>query len=300
VEIQDANLVDAAASGTTVGWQLAINVAAMLVSFVALVFMANRILSWLGGFFHDTAGLVSFDLAVLAAFAVLFFVPHRTGQRDLVLWGGLAAVIAGYALLRAVASPELAWGVAVVGIGAWLPLFFAKDEPRRRGTAFWGVAFGVLLAINVAFFAGGPLPPGQSLSLQVLLGWLHWPVAFVMGVPVQDCFAVGQILGQKLVLTEFVAYADLANRLASAELGTAPALDPRSVVIVSYALCGFANIASIGIQIGGIAPLAPERRHDIARLGVKAMIGGALATFMIACVAGTFYHGVSTLGLPAR
>ena len=76
-----------------------------------------------------------------------------------------------------------------------------------------------------------------------------------------------------------------------------PSIRARTV-IVSYALCGFANIASIGIQIGGIAPLAPSRRADIARLGFKAMVGGALATFMIACVAGMFYHGVDTLGVP--
>ena len=85
---------------------------------------------------------------------------------------------------------------------------------------------------------------------------------------------------------------DLAALLASGAT-----LDPRSIVILSYALCGFANFASIAIQIGGIAPLAPSRRHDIARLGFKAMVGGALATYMIACVAGTFYTGRSMLGI---
>jgi CNT family concentrative nucleoside transporter len=101
---------------------------------------------------------------------------------------------------------------------------------------------------------------------------------------------VGKILGNKLILTEFVAYLDLSNLLAAGARGEVPLLDPRSIVIVSYALCGFANVASIGIQIGGIAPLAPSRRHDVARLGLKAMVGGALATFMIACVAGMFYR----------
>lgn len=117
-----------------------------------------------------------------------------------------------------------------------------------------------------------------------------------MGVPPQDCLAIGKLLGEKLVITEFGAYLDLSNQLGAIARGAAPPLDPRSIVIVSYALCGFANIASIGIQIGGIAPLAPSRRHDIARLGLKAMVGGALATFMIACVAGTYYAGHSVLG----
>ena len=95
-----------------------------------------------------------------------------------------------------------------------------------------------------------------------------------------------------------MAYLDLSSLLGAAARGEIPALDPRSLYIVSYALCGFANVASIGIQIGGISPLAPSRRHDIARLGFKAMVGGALATFLIACVAGTFYNGRHSLGVP--
>jgi concentrative nucleoside transporter, CNT family len=134
-----------------------------------------------------------------------------------------------------------------------------------------------------------------NLSMQLVLGWLHWPLAFIMGVPAQDCLAVAKLLGEKLVLTEFVAYLDLANLLGMASRGEAPMLDGRSIVILTYALCGFANFASIGIQIGGMSPLAPSRRQDIARLGFKSMVGGALATFMIACVAGVFYGGQSTL-----
>jgi CNT family concentrative nucleoside transporter len=142
----------------------------------------------------------------------------------------------------------------------------------------------------------GPLGPGTSLSLQLILGWLHWPVAFLMGTPVQDCLVVGRLLGEKLILTEFVAYADLGAHLQAVKQGTA-SMDPRSIVITSYALSGFANFVSIAIQIGGISPLAPSRRQEIARLGLKAMIGGAITTYIIACVAGTFYNGVSMLGL---
>ncbi len=118
-----------------------------------------------------------------------------------------------------------------------------------------------------------------------------------MGTPVKDCMVVGRLLGEKLILTEFVAYSDLAGHLAAVGRGEVPALDPRSIVIVSYALSGFSNFASIAIQIGGIAPLAPTRRGDIARLGLKAMIGGALASYMLASVAGAFYTGTSMLGI---
>jgi CNT family concentrative nucleoside transporter len=118
-----------------------------------------------------------------------------------------------------------------------------------------------------------------------------------MGTPIKDCLVVGRLLGEKLVLTEFVAYADLAGYLGSIGRGEAAPLDARSIVIVSYALSGFANFVSIAIQIGGIAPLAPSRRQDIARLGLKAMVGGALASYALACVAGMFYTGNSMLGI---
>jgi CNT family concentrative nucleoside transporter len=162
------------------------------------------------------------------------------------------------------------------------------------------VAAGIgitLFVVNVAYASFGPLATGTSLSLQLVLGWLHWPVAFVMGTPVKDCLAVGQLLGEKIVLTEFVAYADLAARLQAGRDGIGPVLDGRSTFLASYALSGFANLVSIAIQIGGISPLAPSRRHEIARLGLKAMIGGAITSYIIACVAGTFYSGSSMLGL---
>ena len=143
----------------------------------------------------------------------------------------------------------------------------------------------------------GPLAADTQLSLQGILGFVHWPVAWAMGVPARDCMTVGRLLGEKLILTEFVAYSDLATYLGSVGRGEVPALDPRSIVIVSYALSGFSNFASIAIQIGGIAPLAPSRRGDIARLGLKAMIGGALASYMLASVAGAFYSGSSMLGI---
>ena len=106
------------------------------------------------------------------------------------------------------------------------------------------------------------------------------PVAPLMGVPLKDCLAIGQILGERIVLNEFVGYLDLTSP------ATVKALDPRSFTIATYALCGFANFSSIAIQIGGIGSLAPERRSEMAKVGLRAMIGGLLAAYMTACLAG--------------
>jgi CNT family concentrative nucleoside transporter len=117
-------------------------------------------------------------------------------------------------------------------------------------------------------------------SLREIFGYLLWPVAWAMGVPHEDCFRFAGLLGTKLSINEFVAFADLARLKADG------LLSERAAVIGTYAICGFANFGSIGIQIGGIGPLAPERRHDLARLGLRAMIGGALASWMTATIAG--------------
>ncbi len=121
----------------------------------------------------------------------------------------------------------------------------------------------------------------DPVGLTDLLGWIFWPVSFVMGVAFDDCATVGSLLGEKLVLTEFVAYAHLGEILQSDH-----ALQHRSVVIATYALCGFANFGSIGIQIGGISGIAPKRRSDLAKLGLRAMIGGTLAACLTATIAG--------------
>ncbi|MGB3050176.1 MAG: nucleoside transporter C-terminal domain-containing protein [Polyangiales bacterium] len=120
------------------------------------------------------------------------------------------------------------------------------------------------------------------LTFQQVLGWLFWPFAFLIGVPAAECAMVGTLLGEKIVLTEFIAYLHLYESLSDGVVQ----LSHRTVVIASYALCGFANFGSIGIQIGGIGGIAPERRHDLARLGLRAMFGGMLASLMTAAVAG--------------
>jgi CNT family concentrative nucleoside transporter len=117
-------------------------------------------------------------------------------------------------------------------------------------------------------------------SLDQLLGWIFSPIAWAMGVSWKDSLTVGNLLGTRMVLNEFVAFANLGKP------GVGSSLDPRSFVIVTYALCGFANFSSIAIQIGGIGSLAPSRRGDLARLGLRAMLAGTLANFLTATIAG--------------
>ena len=116
------------------------------------------------------------------------------------------------------------------------------------------------------------------LSLQQMFGWVFAPVAWSMGVPWRDAPTIGNLLGTRMALNEFVAYSQLGP--------LKPAIDPKSFTIATFALCGFANFSSIGIQIGGIGALAPNRRHDLARLGLRAMFAGTLANFMTATIAG--------------
>jgi len=117
-----------------------------------------------------------------------------------------------------------------------------------------------------------------GLSMQQILGYAFAPIAWSLGVPWQDAPTIGNLLGTRMVLNEFVAYSQLGPLKAT--------LDPKSFTIATFALCGFANFSSIGIQIGGIGALAPERRHDLARLGLRAMLAGTFANFLTATIAG--------------
>ncbi|MBL8695000.1 MAG: NupC/NupG family nucleoside CNT transporter [Planctomycetes bacterium] len=121
-----------------------------------------------------------------------------------------------------------------------------------------------------------------DLSIERILGWVFAPIAWCMGVPSEDVLKVGSLLGQKTVLTEFIAYTNMSKELAKDPMW----LTERGRLIAGYALCGFANFGSIGIQIGGYSGLAPERRADFSRLALRAMVGGALTTCLVACVAG--------------
>jgi len=150
-----------------------------------------------------------------------------------------------------------------------------------------GTTEGLALALNVgamliSFLALVALVNALlglvGLSLQQIFGWGFAPVAWAMGVPWRDAPVIGNLLGTRMALNEFVAYAQLGGLKAQ--------LDPRSFTIATFALCGFANFSSIGIQIGGIGALAPTRRHDLARLGLRAMLAGTFANFITATIAG--------------
>ena len=143
------------------------------------------------------------------------------------------------------------------------------------------LAFIALLALLNGILGGIGDLLGAELSIQMILGWLGAPLAWLMGTPWKDALEVGTLLGEKTALNEFVAYLHLAEMLQNGS-----DLSARSVVIATYALAGFANFSSIAIQIGGIGGLAPERRSDLSRLGLRAMIGGTLAAFMTASVVG--------------
>ena len=140
------------------------------------------------------------------------------------------------------------------------------------------ISFVALIALTNALlgWVGGWIGV-PDLSLQKVFGWVFAPIAWSLGVPWKDAGVIGNLLGTRMVLNEFIAFAQLGPMK--------DALDPRSFTVATFALCGFANFASIGIQIGGIGALVPERRHDLARLGLRAMLAGTLANFVSACIA---------------
>jgi len=177
-----------------------------------------------------------------------------------------------------------------------------KDELHKEENLIGAIARGTIdggkLAMNVAimlisFLALVALLDGLLLwthglaymhwvpgSLGQILGYAFWPVAWVIGVPAHDCMAIGNLLGTRMALNEVIAYIALGAQKAT--------LAPRSFPIATFALCGFANLGSIGMQIGGIGALVPERRNDLARLGVRAMLAGTMANLISASIAGMF------------
>lgn len=137
----------------------------------------------------------------------------------------------------------------------------------------------------------------EALSLEQLLGWLFSPLAFLLGIPWEEATLAGSFIGQKLVVNEFVAYINLAPYIEGEQMvaATGEAMSPHTVAVLSFALCGFANLSSIAILLGGLGSLAPSRRHDIARYGVKAVLAGTLSNLMSASIAG-FFIALTALG----
>ncbi|HEV7489967.1 MAG TPA: nucleoside transporter C-terminal domain-containing protein [Rhodanobacteraceae bacterium] len=164
-----------------------------------------------------------------------------------------------------------------LNVGAMLLAFIALIALVNSPIQWLGdLAWGDGASINAWLSASAGRP--VDLSLQTIFGWILAPLAWLIGVPWQDANLVGSFIGEKVVVNEFVAYVDMSKHLDQ--------LTRQSQLIATYALCGFANFSSIAIQIGGIGGLAPNRRADLARLGLRAVLGGSLATFMTATIAG--------------
>ena len=220
-----------------------------------------------------------------------------------VSWLGYIEGIAGHLLAASVMSAPAALMIAKIiypetkisQTAGDLRISLEKQYANAMDALGRGATDGLKLAANV----GAMLIAFVSIiaminyilgfadtSMQALLGFIFKPLAWSMGVPWEEAGIIGSLMGEKIVLTELVAYGDLGNILREQALTGKEILSERSVIIASYALCGFANFGSIGIQLGGIGAMAPERRKDLAELAIKAMIGGALASWMTATIAG--------------
>ena len=188
-------------------------------------------------------------------------------------------------VLEAIAKGTTGGLQLALNVGAMLIVFLAliavvNSLLRLSGDAWWWVAEK----------AGMEAPENPvKWSLEGILGFLFAPIAWLIGVEWGDCRTAGQLMGLKMATNEFVAYGRLAELAPMAQEGAAAAagaISDRTREIMTYALCGFANFSSIGIQLGGIGGIAPDRRADLAKLGLRAMLGGTLAAFMTACIAG--------------
>ena len=236
-----------------------------------------------------------------------------------IMVGGMATVaggvMAGYVAMGVNAGDLLAASIMAAPAGLILAKILVPEteEPKLNTTdiqieqtasnvveaAANGASEGLGLALNVAAMllafvaliallnyilaAIGGLFGFPTLSFQWILGKIFSPLTFVMGIPSSDISTAGSLLGQKIMINEFVAYSELSKFIAA---GT---LQPKTILILTYALCGFANISSVAIQIGGIGALAPDKKGVIAKLGFKALLGGALATCLTGTIAGVLF-----------
>ena len=214
-----------------------------------------------------------------------------------VVWLTNIPGIAGHLLSASVMSAPAALAIAkiiypeleVENIDNNIKLSNSKQSSNIIEALGSGASDGLKLAVNVgamliAFISiialTNYLLSFLGTSLEIILGYLFQPLAWSMGIHWEDSGAIGSLLGKKIVFTELIAFGDLK------EMIDGDVISNRSAIIASYALCGFANFGSIGIQLGGIGGIAPERKKDISELVFKAMIGGALASFITACIAG--------------
>jgi len=230
-----------------------------------------------------TSGMAHISGAIMAAY-IAFGVEARH------LLTAVIMTAPGTIMMAKLMEPETEQPETLGSVKLDLP----RPDPNVVGAAARGTGEGLHLMLNViamliAFVALVALVNGLfgaihtaaswfPADLETVLGWVGSPVAWTLGVPWKDCPAIGSLLGTRAVLNEFIAFSQLGP--------LKPTLDPRSFTIASFALAGFANIGSVGIQIGGIGALAPNRKADLARLGFRAMLAGTLANFLSAAIAG--------------
>ncbi len=217
------------------------------------------------------ASLISAPAALIVA--KLLVPEHPDREVDEVI--DIPKSSAGNNMLDALATGTSDGVRLAVNVGAMLFAFMAFIYLGNNVLELIGN--GLNINDNIASFTGGKY---DKLSLQLFMGYLFAPLAWIIGINGSEVLYVGQLLGEKTILNEFVAYASLGN------MQEAALISKRSTIIAAYALCGFANFASIGIQIGGISALAPSRRKDLTELGFKALIGGTIATLLTGCLAG--------------
>ncbi len=223
-----------------------------------------------------TSGMAHISGGIMAAY-ILFGIEARH------LLTAVIMTAPGTLMMAKIFVPE----TAVPKTMGRVALEVERTDVNLIDAAGRGTADGLALAVNVgamliSFLAlvalANALLGLAGLSLQQIFGWIFAPLAWSMGVPWRDAPTIGNLLGTRMALNELVAYSQLGPLKET--------LDPRSFTIATFALCGFANFSSIGIQIGGIGALAPDRRHDLARLGLRAMMAGTLANFVTATIAG--------------
>lgn len=254
------------------------------------------------------------------------YVPHMTrSELNALMVGGFATisgslmaifasmgVSAGHLLTASLISAPAALVIAkILQPETETPADLAEAEAKTKQeacnvieAAANGASEGMKLAINIAAMliaflalimfidiclqtAAGWI--GIELSLSILFGWVFFPLAWIMGIESRDCLVAGDLLGKKLVVNEFLAYIELSNQPVRAAID-GEGISDRTRTILTYALCGFSNFGAIGIQLGGIGPLAGEKnKKQLAQLGLRAMFGGAIAAAMTACIAGIFY-----------
>ncbi len=222
----------------------------------------------------------------------------------LALYGAILAPVVPDAIGHIIVASFVATPAAIVIAALMVPGEMSREDaveiPRQDASAMDAVTRGTaegaqlliqIVAMLIVFIALAhlanaalallPGPGGAPLTLQRVLGWLFAPLAWASGVPWAEAHAGGALLGTKTILNEFVAYLDLARLPADA-------LSARSRLLMTYALCGFANLGSLGILIGGMGAMVPERRGEIVTLGMKSIVAGTLATCLTAAVVGLF------------